>query len=90
MVLRFKDGLKIRELVEKIFEELKGNLDQKDTQKGPFVKAIIRIFSILLNANISSIKKIQKMIKQSASPVLKLWPEPTSLLEDSSVDLSPN
>ena len=74
---------KIKELVEKIFEEIKGNINGHNTKKGQFVKAI-RIFSILLNANISSVKKNKKIIKQSAKLVLNLWPEPSSLLEDSS------
>ena len=83
------DGFKerIKELVEKIFEELKGNIDQKGSKEGPFVKAIMRIFSILFKANISPVKEIIKK-KQSVSLVLKLWPEPNLLLEDSSVDSS--
>ena len=49
---------KIKELVEKIFEEIKGNINsQNPTKKGKFVKVLIKIFSILLTANISSVKK---------------------------------
>ena len=69
------DGFKekIRELVEKIIQELRGNIESIDSKNGPFVKAIIRIFSILLNANISSAKKKKnKKIKQSAKLVLHL------------------
>ena len=56
------DGFKekIRELVEKIFQELRGNTGSSDSKKCPFLKAIIIIFSILLNANISSVKKSKK------------------------------
>ena len=76
--------LKIKELVERIFEELKGKIGDKNCKKVSFVKAIIIIFSIILNANISSAKKIKKIIKQSASLALKLWPKPSLQLEDSS------
>ena len=49
---------KIKEIVEKIFEEIKGNINsQNPTKKGKFVKVLIKIFSILLTANISSVKK---------------------------------
>ena len=68
------DGFKekIRELVEKIFQELRGNTGSSDSKKSPFLKTIIIIFSILLNANISSVKKIKKIIKQRAKLVLHL------------------
>ena len=41
----------------------------------------MRIFSILLNTNISSVKKIKKITKQSARLVLNSWPEQSSLLQ---------
>ena len=64
---------KIKELVEKIFEEINGNINgQNPTKKGKFLKALIRIFSILFNANISSAKKTKKIIKESARLVLNL------------------
>ena len=50
----------MKELVENIYEEIKGNFDQENEGKNQFVKAIIRIFSILLNTKISLIKKDQK------------------------------
>ena len=79
---------KIKELVEEIFQELKGNINdsggENSSKEASFVKALIRIFSILLNANISLGKKISKIIKQSAKLVLRLWPEQNSLLEGSS------
>ena len=77
--------LKSKELVERIFEELKSEVGDKNSKKGSLVKAIIRTFSILLNANISSANKIEKKKqKQSANLVLKLWPEPSLRLENSS------
>ena len=76
---------KIKELVEKIFEEINGNINgQNPTKKGKFLKALIRTFSILFNANISSAKKTKKIIKESARLVLNLWPGQSSLLEEPS------
>ena len=70
-----------RELVENIYEEIRNSLDQDNKGKGQFVKAIMRIFSILLNTKKSSIKKIKKIIKTSAILVLELWPEQGSPLD---------
>ena len=67
---RFRE--KIKKLVDKIFKEIKENINRQNIKKSKFVKAIIRIFSILLKANISSVKKIKKIIKQSARLVLNL------------------
>ena len=75
-------GAKIKELVENIYEELNENFIQEDLS-GPFVRAIIRTFSILLNTVINSIKKIKIIIKESAKLVVELWPEQGSLLEGS-------
>ena len=63
---------KMKEFVENIYEEIKENFDQENEGKNQFVKAIIRIFSILLNTKISLIKKIKKIIKTSASLILEL------------------
>ena len=46
-----------------------------------FIKALIRIFSILLNANLNSAKKITKVTKQSAKLIINLWPGQKSLLD---------
>ena len=70
-----------RELVENLYKEIRNSLDQDNKGKGQFVKAIMRIFSILLNTEKSSIKKIKKIIKTSASLVLELWPEQGSPLD---------
>ena len=81
------DGFKekIKELVKKILSVIKWNVDssggENSSKKSGFVKAIIRIFSILLNANLNSVKKVSKTIKQSAKLVLRLWLERSSLSE---------
>ena len=72
------DGLRatIKLLAKKLFEQIKGsiknNATKPDNKKQKFIKALIRIFSIQLNANLSSAKKITKIIKQSAKLVINL------------------
>ena len=67
----------VREIVEKLINEIKeslGNtLAENQNKKTKFIKALIRIFSILLNANLNSAKKISKVIKQSVKLVLSIW-----------------
>ena len=46
---------------------------ENQSKKTKFIKALIRIFSILLNANLNSAKKISKVIKQSVKLVLSIW-----------------
>ena len=68
----FRETTKL--LVEKLFEQIKDSIKndvtKPDNKKQKFIKALIRIFSILLNAKLSSAKKITKMIKQSAKLVI--------------------
>ena len=79
----FRETIKL--LVEKLFEQIKGSIKndaaRPDNKKQKFIKALIRIFSILLNANLSSAKKIAKIIKQSAKLVIKIWPGQKRLLD---------
>ena len=79
----FRETIKL--LVEKLFNETKDSIRTDPTRPGnkkqQFIKALIRIFSILLNANLSSAKKITKIIKQSAKLVINLWPGQKSLLD---------
>ena len=67
----------VKELSEKLFNEIKQGLAdipvQNQSKKTKFIKALIRIFSILLNGNLSSAKKISKVIKQSVKLVLSIW-----------------
>ena len=67
----------VREIVERLINEIKeslGNtLAENQNKKTKFIKALIRIFSILLNANLNSAKKISKVIKQSVKLVLSIW-----------------
>ena len=72
----FRETIKL--LLEKLFEQIKDSIKndaaRPDNKKQKLIKALIRIFSILLNANLSSAKKISKIIKQSAKLVINLWP----------------
>ena len=76
----FRETIKL--LVEKLFEPIKDSIKndatRPDNKKQKFIKALIRIFSILLNANLSSAKKI---IKQSAKLKINLWPGQKRLLD---------
>ena len=86
----FRETIKL--LVEKLFEQIKDSIKndaaKPDNKKQKFVKALIRIFSILLNANLSSTKKITKIIKQSAKLVINLWSGQKSML-DGTTDQKP-
>ena len=63
------DGFRetINLLVEKLFEQIKDSKKndsaKPDNKKQKFIKALIRIFSILLNTNLTSVKKVTKIIK---------------------------
>ena len=50
---------KIKEIIEQIFEEFKESL-KLDQKNGKFAKALIKIFTILLNTKCSSIAKLKK------------------------------
>ena len=71
----FRETIKL--LVEKLFvqtkDSVKNDAARPDNKKQKFIKALIRILSILLNANLSSPKKITKIIKQSAKLIINLW-----------------
>ena len=79
----FRETIKL--LIEKLFDQIKDSIKndaaRPDNKKQKFIKALIRIFSILLNANLSSAKKITKIIKQSAKLVINLWPGQKQLLD---------
>ena len=85
----FRETIKL--LVEELFEQIKDSIKndaRPDNKKQKFIKALIRIFSILLNANLSSAKKTTKIIKQSAKLVINLWPGQKQLLHETTVQQS--
>ena len=61
----------IAESVQEDFEELVGKNDKK-----AFVRALARIFTLLLNTNVDTIDKIKKLIKIAIETMLKIWQEP--------------
>ena len=81
----FRETIKllVGKLIEQIKDSIKNDATKPDNKKQKFIKALIRIFSILLNANLTSAKKITKIIKQSAKLVINLWPGQKSLLDGS-------
>ena len=72
------DNLEISKLeeniIQEIMEEFKDSLEPGQ-EKSQFVKALIRIFIILLNTKFSSITKVKKIIRASAKLALEVWPE---------------
>ena len=86
----FRETIKL--FVEKLFEQIKDSIKndgaRPDNKKQKFIKALIRIFSILLNANLSSAKKITKITKQTAKLVINLWPGQKQLLDETTVQQS--
>ena len=79
----FRETIKL--LVEKLFNEIKHSIKtdpgRPGNKKQKFIKALIRIFSILLNANLSSAKNITKIIKHSAKLIINLRPGQKALLD---------
>ena len=64
---------KVKEIIRELIDEFKERLDP-DKEKGQFVKAIIKMFSILLNTKANSVEKIKKIVKSSAELPVELWP----------------
>ena len=66
----------VRDIAEKLFNEIKESIGNTSTEnqnkETKFIKVLIKIFSILLNANLSSSKKINKVIKRSLKLVLSI------------------
>ena len=70
---------KVKEIIKEIFDELKDRLNPNNKEKGQSVRAIVRIFSILLNTKANSTDKSKKIVKESANLALELWPARTKL-----------
>ena len=47
-----------------------------DSDKKRFVKALSKIFPLLLNTKVDTAKKIQRIIKIAIETTLKMWQEP--------------
>ena len=68
-------GSKIKEIIDHIYEEFRESFED-DEENGKFVKALIKIFTILLSTKCSSIIKIKKIIRMSRNIALQVWSEP--------------
>ena len=63
---RLSDSLR-----EELHELLSG-----DSDKGRFVRALSRIFALLLNTKVDTAEKIKRIIKIAIETTLKIWQEP--------------
>ena len=78
--VEMRSMLKKKNSLDQVKDSIKNDAARPDNKKQRFIKALIRIFSIMLNANLSSAKKVTKIIKQSAKLVINLWPGQKRLL----------
>ena len=65
----------IDDSVQEEFEELVAISNDKRR----FIKALTKIFTLLLNTNVDSIEKIKKIIKITIDTTLKIWQKPRQL-----------
>ena len=72
-----RDGVlsKIPDSLQEEFEELVGI----SNDKRHFIKALTKIFTLLLNSNVDSIEKIKKIIEMAIETTLKIRQEPRRL-----------
>ena len=67
----------VREIAEKLFNEIKHSIEntpiENQSKKTKFIKALIRIFSILLNANLNSAKKNKQSYKTKCKTCFEQW-----------------
>ena len=58
--------------VQEKFEELIGG----DSDRKRFVRALPKIFAVLLNTKVVTAKKIKRIIKIAVETTIKIWQEP--------------
>ena len=59
----------ISKQVQEEFDELLG----QDTNKKRFLKSLSKIFTLILNKKVTTIKKIKKLIKSALATTVKIW-----------------
>ena len=64
--------LAISDSVQEEFEELIGG----DSDRKRFVRALSKIFALLLNTRVDTAEKIMRIIKIAIEPTIKIWQEP--------------
>ena len=62
----------LSELSDKIQEEF-NDLIEGDSDKQQFIRALTRIFALLLNTKADTIQKINKILKIAIKTVIKIW-----------------
>ena len=63
---------KIADSVQEDFEELVGI----SSNKKHFIRALTKIFTLLLNTKVDTVEKIKKILKIAIDTMLKIWQEP--------------
>ena len=60
------------EIVESVQEEFK-ELVGTSNHKNNFIKALTKVFTLLLNTNVDTVEKIKKILKIAIETTLKIW-----------------
>ena len=63
---------KIADSVQEDFEELVGI----SSSKKHFIRALTKMFTLLLNTKVDTVEKIKKILKIAIDTTLKIWQEP--------------
>ena len=71
-VLDFLTSLSVE--VQEEFEELLDN----DSNKNRFLRALSKIFALLLKIKVNTAEKIKKILKIAIETAIKIWSEPKS------------
>ena len=65
----------LRDLSDSVQEEFE-ELLAGDSDKKQFIRALSRIFTLLLNTEGDTVEKIKRIIKIAIEPTLKIWQKP--------------
>ena len=65
----------LSDLAESVQEDFDELIDV-DRDKKKFIKALSKIFALLLNTNVNSVEKIKRIIKITIETTLKIWQGP--------------
>ena len=65
----------LSDLAESVQEDFDELIDV-DRDKKKFIKALSKIFALLLNTNVNSVEKIKRIIKITTETTLKIWQGP--------------
>ena len=77
------------DFLETLSNQVRENFDEligEDTDKKRFIRALARIFALLLNTKVDTANKIKRMLQIAAETTLKVWQGQMQL----SIDNCPN